>query len=328
MKRQVLALVGGLSIGGLTLAIAKPAFAENNWWIAEETGSKPNRVMVLVDLGEMRSDELRAEGTGPFIEVKLNVIYESASQPDFSSMRVRNFCDRKTSDVYMPFTYWRDNRSDNTLAGIAHMPSKAMLANLLELTCVDAKKGMLAGQLKPISGPASTNPYPTDYPWKSVWLDGNRPAYSKTGTVAVQPTDNLTIEQRQAAYEKLKDATVNKAQGKIAQINSDKAFQKASAQHLANRRATKYDRYLFGWIGQTEDQLIQKWGSPHQSGQDFLKYKLTLDWEFKNQFDQVLDEDSTRCDITFELLEGKVFDFGFKGEECGEALKQQPSAFD
>jgi hypothetical protein len=323
-KGRLLALFPAL----LSTLAATPALAESNWWIAEETGSKPNRVMVLVDLGDVRSDELRAEGTGPFIEVKLNVIYESASQPDFSSMRVRNFCDRQTSDVYIPFTYWRDNRSDNTLAGIAHMPSKATLANLLTLTCVDAKKGMMAGQFKPISGPASTNPYPTDYPWKSAWLDGSRPAYTKTGTIAVQPTDNLTAEQRQAAYEKLRDATVNKAQGTIAQINRDKAFQQASAQHLANRKATKYDRYLLGWIGQSEDQLIQKWGSPNQTGQTSLTYQLTLDWEFKNEYGQVEDEDSTRCDITFEIFEGKVFDFGFRGQQCEKALKKQPAALD
>ena len=110
-------------------AWASPSRADYSWIIAGDYGQKPARVVVMIDLGNVKVDDIRGElgpggqpyspgpkkesinesidaaesalaavlgnRTGPFMSIPMMVVYESADQADFSSFTVRNFCDRK-----------------------------------------------------------------------------------------------------------------------------------------------------------------------------------------------------------------------------------------
>jgi hypothetical protein len=332
-KGQLLALFPALLS---TLSIATPALAESNWLIAEESGSKPNRVMVLVDFGAVTANEVGVAGKGSFIEMPLKVIYESAAKPDFSSMQVRNFCSHKSNDTYNPATVWRDGRRDNTPAGVAHMPSKAMMDNLLMLTCDDTKKALATGQFQFISGAAGTNPDPKDYPWQSAWRDGDRPtAKPKTpATIAIQPTeipinklpDNLTMAQRQAIVDREVAKLTNLSETMLADMKSERRFNEELARYRSKRRKTSDDHLLLGWVGQTPDKIARKWGSPYESSANSLEYELRLDWYHNNGNGPLARTD--QCFVTFELFEGRVLDVFLQGYSCQLALDKQPSAFD
>jgi hypothetical protein len=208
----------------------------------------------------------------------------------------------------------------------------------LMLTCDDTKKALATGQFQFISGAAGTNPDPKDYPWESAWRDGNRPtAKPKTpATIAIQPTeipinklpDNLTMAQRQVIIDREVAKLTNLSESMLADMNSERRFNEELAQRGKTWKKTKLDYYLMGWVGKTSEKVVQKWGSPHQSGQNFLEYQLRLNWEYVNEYGQVTASDSTQCDITFELFEGRILGFGYNGQSCAEALKKQPSAFD
>lgn len=271
------------------------ASAESRWIVAGEYGQKPDRTLVLIDLGETKVDEFRGEygpggqpysqgpkkksvnesvdaaeaalaavvgnTTGPFISVPMWIVYESADKPDYSNGTIRNFCDRKINDIYWPFTYWRNDKSSKAESAIALSAKQEVMDKVFNLTCGDAQTAFVAGGFKPIAGDAAKSSYPTNYPWESLWLDGKRPAYANV--------DQATLDAKEAKLRATiadTQATLGSAEAialsQIKKSNEESEFWKDQAERRKHRPKSKLNPFLEGWLRQNEQYIVQNLGVP------------------------------------------------------------------
>jgi hypothetical protein len=340
-------------------AWAAPALAESSWVIAGDYGQKPARVVVMIDIGNVKIDEIRGEygpggqpyspgpkkaavnesvdaaeatlasvlgkTTGPFISVPMLVVYESANQPDFSKVTVRNFCDRKINDIYRPFTYFRNDSSSKDESAVALPERTALMDKLFNLTCGDTQATFAAGGFKPVVGEDAADSFPSDHPWKALWLDGKRPAYAKVS----QATRDAREAEFQATVAKTKailGSSEAVALGQIDQSNAESAFWKDQAQRRKHRPKSKLNPFLEGWLRKDEQYIVQNLGVPdgvYAAGNSrFLTYfngwtqRFTTTNVMSGQVMGV-EEQSYVCELTMELQDDQMIDFKFKGNSCG-----------
>jgi hypothetical protein len=338
---------------------ATTAYCESRWVIAGEYGQKPERILVLIDLGETKLDEIRGEygpgglpysngpkkksvnesvdaaevalaavvgkTTGPFISVPMWVVYESADKPDYSNGTIRNFCDRKINDIYWPFTYWRNDTSSKDESAIALSTKREVMDKVLNLTCGDTQAAFVAGGFKPIVGDDAKTTYPTNYPWKSVWLDGKRPASAEIDQATLDAREakiRATIADTQAMLGKSEAIAL----GQIKKSNDESAFWIDQAERRKHRPKSKLNPFLEGWLRQNEQYIVHNLGVPDGlyvvGNSRFLTYfngwsqvfttsnALTGEVVGSSQKDYV-------CELTMELQDDKMIDFKFKGNSCG-----------
>lgn len=340
-------------------AWASPSRADYSWIIAGDYGQKPARVVVMIDLGNVKVDDIRGElgpggqpyspgpkkesinesidaaesalaavlgnRTGPFMSIPMMVVYESADQADFSSFTVRNFCDRKINDIYHPFTYYRNDSSSKEESAVVLPDRKALLDKVFNLTCGDTEATFATAGFKPVAGEDAVDAFPSDHPWKVLWLDGKRPAYAKVS----QATRDAREAEFQATLAKTKailGSSEAMALGQIDKSNAESAFWKDQAERRKHRPKSKLNPFLEGWLRKDEQYIVQNLGVPdglYVAGNSrFLTYFNGWTQRFTTtnvMSGQVvgIEEQSYVCELTMELLNDQMIDFKFKGNSCG-----------
>jgi hypothetical protein len=335
--------------------------AERQWILAGETGVKPNRSAVFVDIASVKIDETKGEygpggqpylhgppkksvnasvdaaeaqlagilgkTTGPFMSIELAVVHESADQPEFSNMTVRNFCDRNINDIAGPFTYWRNDKSSKEQVDVVFPIKTEVMSKVLELTCGDTEAAFAKG-FKVISGSDTQTSLPLNYPWEQMWTDGVRPAYQITQSQkdAAIAENAAMAAKTQAMLNTALGKAENTARGLKQNLEEDDAFWKDQAERRKYRPKSKLNPFLEGWLRKDEQYIVQNLGVPdgvYVAGNSrFLTYFNGWSQVFTTtdvQSGQVLDtsEQSYVCELTMELQDNQMIDFKFKGNSCG-----------
>jgi hypothetical protein len=358
MTRKYKLLSKGLA-SVATFIISTQAYAESNWMIAHETGAKPNRIVVMIDIGEAKVDEIRGEygpggpylpgpkkksvnetvdaaeanlaavlgkTTGPFISLPLYIVYESSAQPDYSSMTVRNFCDRKINDLYAPFTFWRNDTKSNDMSGVAYQLPQDLMDKFLNLTCGDTQKAFAAGGYKLLPTEDANKWYPGSYPWTGLWLDGTRPPYTGRTVAEAKADFDKAAAKAQAEMDIMvanAEATVRDQKQKL---DASDAFWKDQAIRRKNRPKSKLNAPLEAWLQKDEEYLIQALGMPdnaYNAGNTrILFYDSRGNW---SQVFTTTDENGNvmnqsrndyYCNLTLELQNNQLIDFKVVGNSC------------
>jgi hypothetical protein len=347
---------------------ATPAFAESGWVIAGEYGQKPNRIVVMIDIGETKIDEIRGEygpggqpylpgpkkksvnkavdaaeaefaavvgvTTGPFISVPLYITYESAEKPDYSSMTVRNFCDRKINDLYAPFTYWRNDTKSNELSGVPFTLPQEFMDKILNLTCGNAQEAFKNGGFKPIAVKQQYSYTPIGYPWEALWIDGSRPPYNGKRTIAEMRADvDASIASAQAMLGGAITKTEESLRDQKQKMDENDAFWKDQASRRKLRQKTKLNAPLEAWLKKDEEFLVQSLGMPDKAynagNTRILFYDSRGNWSqvftATDPYGNVISQNSKDyyCNLTLELQNNQLIDFRVVGNSCdyGEFAK-------
>ena len=306
---------------------ASPAWAEYNWISAGQFGTKPDRVEVLVDIGNAKAEEAGPFGAREaFIGLPVYIIYESASNPDYSRFTLRNYCDGKRpvkiADV---FTYYRNDTKSEAESSIVFESTPQFIQSLMGLVCGNSAAVLSSGQFKQIPAENAKDPYPNSYPWKKVWLDGKRPPYTSADKRTRAEKDVEFNALMAQAKGQLAGAEAS-AVGKIAQSNAEDAFWKDQAVRRKNRPKSKLNAPLEGWLRKNETFIVQQMGIPDKaylSGNTrMLYYDSRGNWSqvftTTDQYGRVLNtaRKDYFCEVTLELQNDQLIDFKVNGNSC------------
>jgi hypothetical protein len=314
-----------LSILWTTPVFAQPAIAESNWWIAGQMGQKPNRIVVMIDIGNTKPDEVRSDDKGPFIAMPVFIVYEAATSPDYSRLTLRNYCDKQKTDVVDVNSYWRNDVNEPGIAALRFKPSDEGTKLLFQLACGDAAATLASGHFEPMDVEYRNQWYPGSYPWKKLWLDGKRPAYTTSDTRS-QPEKDAEWAGKMAEAQRILAGGTAMATGVIDKANADTAFWEDQAIRRKSRPKSKLNPYLEGWLRKDEQYIVQNLGVPdgvYATGNSrFLTYFNGWTQRFTSTnavTGQVvgIEEQSYVCELTMELQDNKMIDFKFKGNSCG-----------
>jgi hypothetical protein len=344
------------------MAVA-PAYADSNWAVAGEYGQTPNRSMVMVDIGSAKVDETRGEygpggqpylpgpkkksinptvdaaeaqlaavlgkTTGPFISITLVIVHESANAPDFSTMTIRNFCDRKINDISWPLTYWRDHNKSTEQSAIVFPSKDEVMTKVLNLTCGDTSKAYLEGGFKAVTGEFKTNPYPIAYPWKTAWAGATRPTYrvlSPEEKAARRAENDAIAAKARATLDGALASTEATARGLKSKLDVDDAFWKDQAQRRKYRQKSKLNAPLEAWLKKDEEYLVQQLGMPdkaYNAGNTRILF-----YDSRGNWSQVFtttdvngnvvnqSQNDYYCNLTLELRNNQMIDFKVVGNSC------------
>lgn len=309
----------------VVVCIASPVRAESNWLNAGEYGTKPDRVMVMIDLGEVKADVLYQEDKGPFIALPIYIIYEAANKPDYSRMTLRSYCAKGVSEVANASSYWRHDVKEFGLSGFRFTPSHDWTKIAFDLVCGDSEAALQSDQFKPIDEASAKHWYPASYPWKKVWLDGRRPAYT-TNDKRTQADKDAEWEAKSAGLSKMLGSTESMLLAQIKKSDEETAFWDDQVERRKNRPKSKLNPYLEGWLRKDEQYIVQNLGVPdglYVAGSSrFLTYfngwsqRFTTTNQMSGQV-MAVSEESYICELTMELQNNKLIDFKFKGNSCG-----------
>ncbi len=314
-----------LSTTMFAAVLATPASAESNWLIAGEYGQKPDRTVVMIDIGETKVDHLRWEDEGPFIGMPIFIVYESADKPDWSRLTLRNYCDDKKNEIADANTYWRHDVNEAGVQHIKFTPTPEFSTLLFSLACGDTAAALNSGQFKPIDPVSAKDPYPGSYPWKKMWLDGKRPPYS-TNDKRTRAEKDAEFDAQMAKARATLAGGVAMAEAVIEKDKTETAFWEDQAERRKYRPKSKLNSFLEAWLRKDEQFIVQNLGVPdgvYVAGNSrFLTYFNGWTQRFTTtdaQTGQVvgIDEQSYVCELTMELLDNKMIDFKFKGNSCG-----------
>ncbi len=276
---------------------AKTAHAESQWILAGESGVKPNRSAIFVDIASVEVNEIRGEygpdgqpylpepqkksvnaevdaaeaqlaavlgkTTGPFMELKLVVINEAVDVAEFSTMTIRNFCSRKINDISWPLTYWRNGNKSTEPADIVFPLKPEVMTKILELTCGDTNAAFERG-FKLIEGSDAKTSLPLDYPWEQMWADGARPPYTVTQAQkdAAKAENAALAAQTQAMIDTALGNAENTARTLKKNLDEDDAFWKDQVERRKYRPKSKLNSFLEAWLRKDEQYIVQNLGVP------------------------------------------------------------------
>jgi hypothetical protein len=304
-----------------------PAQAEHNWLSAGEFGAKPDRIHVLIDIGEIKAEEDGPFGAREaFISMPVMIIYESADKPDWSQFELRNYCDaNNSSKVANILTYYRNDTSSKDMASIVFNPSKEFVGSLSSLVCGDSDKAFASGQFKPTPAEVAKDWNPTDYPWNKLWLDGKRPPYTTTDT-RTRAEKDAEFDAKMAEAKAALGAAEATAISQIEKSKADEAFWKDQAIRRKNRPKSKLNAPLEAWLRRDEEYLVQALGMPDKAynagNTRILFYDSRGNWA---QVFTTTDENgnvvssssqSYVCSLTLELQNNQLIDFKLAGNSC------------
>jgi hypothetical protein len=302
-----------------------PALADYNWVSAGQFGTKPDRVQVLIDVGNIKADEDGPFGAREsFIALPVYVIYESVDKPDYSRFTLRNFCGEKNyTKVADVFTYWRNDTSSQEFSSIAFTPSVELTTSLVSSICGNPETAFSGSQFTTIPAENAADPYPNDYPWKKLWLDNKRPPYTSTRTQAEKDAE---YEKLLAETKAVLGAAEADAMSQIQKSQAEEAFWKDQAIRRKNRPKSKLNAPLEAWLRRDEEYIVQALGMPDQAynagNTRILFYDSRGNWAqvftTTDENGNVLSSSSQSyvCSLTLELHNNQLIDFKLAGNSC------------
>lgn len=310
----------------IALGFSSAAHAEYHWLSAGQFGAKPDRVEVLIDIGSVKADEDGPFGAREsFITLPILVIYESSAKPDYSRVDLRVFCGTqphaKTANA---FTYWRNDTTSEDIASIAFTPAAGFTQSLIDLICGDQAVALASGQFKQIPAESANEAFPIDYPWKKVWLDNKRPAYTSTRTRAEKDAE---FDRKMAEAKAMLANGEAMALGQIEKSNAEDDFWKDQVRRRRDRPKSRLNASLESWLRKDEEYIIQTLGMPdsaYNAGNTrILFYDSRGNWTQKvtttDQNGNVLSSSQYDyvCSLTLELRNNQLIDFKLQGNSCG-----------
>jgi hypothetical protein len=292
--------------------------ADHQWVAVGQWNTKPNRIVVLVNLKQIKVDTEGPMGTGkPYIGIPTYIIYESKDKPDFSSYTIRNYCDQTPAmQIADPFTFWRDYRKSNEASAIAFKLPDDASATLHKLVCGDAQAVLNSGALHGISREFEIKPYPNEFPWKVVWLDGERTPYTNVPSRAERDAEFNALMAKAVAMNAEGQA---KMEGELRKMDQQAARDK-------NRPKSKLNILFSPWVGKDEEYIVQNMGMPDKAygagSTRMLSYDSRGNWA---QVFTTTDENGNvlstarkdyYCNVTFEFQNDEMIDFKVVGNSC------------
>lgn len=321
MSRKRSALVATAILFG----IATPAHA--NQWLVYTGGDRPNRTFTVID-EDYISPEFNSDTS---FKVEAATIYESPSQPDWSTANYHVDCIKKTLRIDLVQISPRDGALRRGPDVAVHAPANVTEHQIITFACDKGqKKGAQRASEREANndprnfiylGPISL-PKVVDVAWEKLWTDGKRPGYSS----------NVSIADQNAQVEKImkeKQALVAQA-GAIAEQSQRDADAIAASQKIRKDRMKREKEVapaLEEWIGKSEAEVTAAFGPPASSSVRgalrALVYRRTHSETYDAQVGQVgktgyfeKRENQFHCDVTFGFRNGVLEDYFTTGDRC------------
>ena len=324
-----------ITLAALAISAVLPASAER-YMLIFQSGEKPNRCAFFA---QMES----AVGKGDLRPLTVLEIYENAEGPFASEFQaefrvsdakcrlvkgIDFFRDDERTKEYshpgwqdIPYN-WQRRAFEFAAQDQAWRTAFEMDLQQEKLTGKSSRQSALVAQQCLFVGqhwwPSSLDAFT----YQNLWTDASRPKFTSSKPKEVQEKERADLIAYLEWASRTLGGFVTSGKEQIQEMERQRQIEKLKAECAARRPYSSLNKTLESWIGVSEQALVAQEGKPHffkvENGVRCLTYSSTRSEDLVRMSSngvQKIGQNDYRCDITYFVLHGVIYDFVVSGND-------------